>query len=184
MQQKGFEAHTGFCLDLGTHGNPITTLGFKILDAYVSPLDKVYFLTQYGNKSELSFVPLSNACSDFGSGFTPDPDAINCQIYHFDHSSRTLPIRILTTDMSMGTRHERKRFRYIEFHGVGIAKIRASVDGRWVVTGTVIATEEPTKARKLAFPRGVNGYTLQLEITGNINFRFIEVSFDPMPSTS
>lgn len=186
-----YSAHTAICFDLAVPGAPITTLGIKAVDTHVNALDQAFLLVGYGTDSESPqpiHVPLIQADTGFGNQFIPDftlpPLATNPTIYTFNSSRQNVPIRYLSPDINFDARHERKRFRFIEFHGRGTAAVRVFVDGRLINSGNVCATEDPSHQRKFMLPRGTRGYTLKLEVAGLIDIRLIEVAYEPMPWTS
>lgn len=89
-----------------------------------------------------------------------------------------IPIHIISEDLNFGEPSTLKNFRYVEFHGSGIAICRLFADDIFRVEGTAILSENPTKSRKIALPRGICGYTLRFELYGHFIFNFAECTFD------
>ena len=183
-----YEGHTTFCLDLGHPEMPITCSGMRFADVHVTDLDEAFGLTPYARlegdmNDEAAAQVINMANSDFGATWEIPVESTKTAIYKFNAGGGMAPIRVITPDLTLGSRHEKKKMRYMELHGYGVGRVRVKVDGREVVShGTSILSENPSKSRKIAFPRGTTGYSLSFEITGTLYPRMIEVTYDPMTS--
>lgn len=112
-------------------------------------------------------------------------DSTGGAIYYFNRPQEAeAPIWVLTGEITCDEPHERKRFKRIEFHGSGSIYVRTFVDGRFVSEGMVVCTETASKERALALPRGIKGYSIQLELSGIFKLDLIEIGYDSFPRTS
>lgn len=107
----------------------------------------------------------------------------------FNDESTLLPFHIRTGQQALGDIAERKRFRYVEFHGFGInpgtLRVRIYIDGRYVCDGRATLSETPDKKRRVNIPIGrQNGYVIDVEVAGVGNLRAIEFTYDGMNSPS
>lgn len=130
-------------------------------------------------QSQCTMNPVTNWGVAFGTG-----------VYSFatDPSTR-IPFYIRTGQQSLGDPTERKRFDHIEIHSDNFANgtlaVRVWIDGHYVCDGMLVATETPSKVRKLNLPRKMNtGYVIDVEMAGDVDLRAVEFHFDAMRATS
>jgi hypothetical protein len=107
----------------------------------------------------------------------------------FVDETTQLPFHFRTGQQTLGDVGERKRFKYIEFHGAGVnpgtLRVRVYIDGRYVCDGNITMTETPDKKRRVNVPIGRQiGYTIDVECAGVGNLRLIEFTFDSTNSQS
>ena len=100
-----------------------------------------------------------------------------------------LPFHIRTGQQSLGDIAERKRFKYVEFHGYGVnpgtIRVRIYIDGVYICDGMATLSENPDKRRRVNIPIGKQmGYAIDVEIAGCANLRAIEFTVEGMHSQS
>jgi len=83
--------------------------------------------------------------------------------------------------------HERVLWRQVEVHGTGTGRMRVWVDGVDVTStqqkqyAAFVASETPTHARRVPLPRGTQGYTIDIELTGALDpLVALEITFSPL----
>lgn len=107
----------------------------------------------------------------------------------FADESTPIPFHIRTGQQTLGDIAERKRFKYIEFHGYGVnpgtLRARIYIDGIYICDGLVSLSENPDKRRRVNIPIGKQiGYSIDVEIAGCANLRAIEFTVEGMHSQS
>lgn len=102
-------------------------------------------------------------------------------IYRFAASKTSrIPMHVRTGYTALGSPTERKRFKYVEFHGEGMIHCRVYVDGIIVVDTTVNMDESAFRFRRIGIPTGTRGYAIDLEFSGNAKVRAVEYGYMPM----
>lgn len=188
---SNYPSNTGLCVDLQMPGMPITTLGFKPIDMHVDDTDNVFCLFNYSSSSRSDHDAFCSGQSRFATSFTwSGASSTSLGLYAFGTDPDYLmPYYIRTGAQAFGDPVERKRFKQVEFHSdgpsTGTIACRVWIDGRYVCDGIMSPTETPNKIRKINLPRGMNtGYTIDVEIAGNVQFRALEFGYEPMERTS
>jgi len=176
-------ANTMFCVDLGEPGMPTTTLGLRPLDVHVTSMEQCYMLLPDYKTSGAEWQTFRDAQGKVEQALATDCPAIAArQLARWGKGSERVPWYIRTGPMAQGNPVDRKRYRYLEFHGSGTVNVRVYVDGRIAASATVTTTETPNQPRRLNLPRSTWGYSMDLEATGDAELFAMELKFNPMPS--
>lgn len=101
-------------------------------------------------------------------------------LYHWNRGAKA-PIHWVGPDDGLGNPFDRKRIRAIIMHGAGTAAARVYVDGRFVTEGTLVATQDPDRPRRLNLPRGSTGYSIRVELWGYFEMDSLNVEFSLLP---
>ena len=107
----------------------------------------------------------------------------------FVDESLKLPFHLRTGQQCLGDVSERKRFRYVEFHGTGqnpgTISVRIYIDGKFVCSGVATLSESSNKHRMVNIPIArQSGYAIDIECAGSASLRAIEFTHDELPSQS
>ena len=102
----------------------------------------------------------------------------------FAAPSWLVPFHVRSGPRKVSDDGRRKWIRGLVFFRVGIGagslKVRVWVDGKLACVGIVEMDETPLRARKMPLPRGVCGYTVDVEVVGTVPLRHTEVEWEDM----
>jgi hypothetical protein len=176
---------TTWCLDLGTPGSPITTLGMKVLDAHVTETGDAYILVNSYPDDRTSDFLAVQSIFDGTPGYQSGPTGSALMRFN-PLSALKVPIRIRSSENSAGSPQLRKRWREVRVFGDGTCQLRVYIDGELITlangeTAAVIdCTDKPGYPRRILLPPGTWGESIAYEIIGSIDIRAIQAGFDWM----
>lgn len=181
-----YGAHTCVCVDLKREGLPITTLPLRLRDAHTNEVGRVFSLY---NSSSTGIQAFTTAESLLGVDMSSVSSVDSVIGELFVDESTLLPFHIRTGQQCLGNIAERKRFKYVEFHGFGVnpgtVRVRIYIDGIYICDGLATLSETPDKKRRVNIPIGKQmGYTIDVELCGCANIRAIEFTFEEPNSQS
>lgn len=95
----------------------------------------------------------------------------------------TIPYCIRTGHNGLGDPLERKTFEYVDIHAEGAVNgrigMRVFIDGRFICSGAVTASTQPTMHRRVNLPISKStGHTIDIELAGNVRLRAVSVTWN------
>jgi len=184
-----------WCVDLGiiqmafTLPNyPISTLGFKPTDVHVSSTGECYALINIDPVNDPQNQTIfASAEAQFNQIFYPIISTITQSVYRFNPTfGQNVPIRFRTGEVTAGSPQTRKRWREARLNGYGTCQVRIFIDGALQImanglsANSLTLSESPMHPARILLPPGTWGYSISVEVCGDVNVRLIEFGFDPM----
>ena len=191
-----FAASTCWCVDLGSPGMPVTTLGVKPQDVHVNETGDCFILVLNNDAPPSTGLPTNteifiNAQSQFDSFPVYGALSFGSSVMRFNPlQAKKVPIRMRAPENAGGMPHKRKRWREFRCFGEGSGTVRIYIDGTLVTfangstTASIDTADTPNMVRRVLLPPGTWGYSMAHEIIGPIDIRAIEYGFDLMPGRS
>lgn len=190
--------HTILCVDMRAEDPIVTYINAHPMDVRVSEYGVCYMLfhglrlagvLSDGSSTLATAVGLEGAQPDDDTGFAGyTKDEANPALFTWHPQvGSTVNLCVHTGPITLRQPAARKKWRKVEVHGTGSATIWAYADGYNLtpsVPGAVTATETPSRARQMNFPRWSKGYALRLLLSGPINLVALELDADPEPRES
>lgn len=183
---NNYACNTTWCIDMGSPGMPVTTMGMKPVDSHVTSTGETYVLFNDQNLADLdSFL---NAQEQFSTSFSDTGSTYSGIVCQFNPViGDVIPMHIRTAEITAGTPNVRKRWQEIRIFGDGSCQVRVFIDGVLTVFGNgnnqvnITCSEMPLHPARVLLPIGSWGYSASVEIVGKAPIRLIEISYDMMP---
>ncbi len=118
------------------------------------------------------------AQSVFNTPFTPSPTSGQAIITLFTNNTQRIPLFLRTGPKGCGSPNVRKTFKRLTIFGRGSVAIRVYVDGRLVINQAIATASGADHGhRAVNFPRGTEGYVVDIEIAGDYDPRMMGVEY-------
>lgn len=180
-----YSHHAMLEVDLRTPEPVGTFLGLRPMSAWVTEVGNPYLLipgaaSGDGVSSLSTAIGLAGSAPDEDGGLGGALSSGSPKLFRFlDESGTRSRIEIRTGPLG-AILNERVRWHSIDIHGTGRGTLKVYVDG-WDATAggaaAFAASETPSQARRVNLPNSAVGYSLDLELAGDLDFVCYEVAF-------
>lgn len=183
-----YSHHAMLEVDLRTPEPVGTFHGLRPMAAWVTEVGNPYLMlpgatSGDGVSSLATSIALAGSTPDTDGGMGGALSSGTPKLFRFlDEAGTRSRIEIRTGPIG-AILNDRVRWHYIDVHGVGSGTLKVYVDG-WDATAggaaAFVASQTPSQARRVNLPNGAAGYTLDLELAGDLNLVCCEVCFSPL----